>query len=367
MEEETKYIIRKINNKVLLTNKSLSKYWEGILDPNSIFSNKDHQSNLKEEKSFFGFPDNNEEPDIKIFGIPYNKGSLISESRVNLFPYYLRSVSQRLPIYIGLHGKNSSGIFDLDSNKQLLQDCFIEDLGDLYFDKEDDSDKLVQHVSNILDNILLSKSSFCAIGGDHSVSYYLVKSLLDKINKKLLIIQFDAHHDCGSNILKLDREVNHANFIRYLLEFDKIAAIIQIGVRGLRALGQMYYHPKLIQVPSTLVSPSIVKDIIYRTIENYGNTLGYISFDSDVLDPKDFPLVDFPTVGGPAFRIFLNTIQEIFNTFPQIIGADIVEGLGGGNLYQYEPILHILTYILDGINKSRNNIIKYYQEGAIIK
>ncbi|MFS1519696.1 arginase family protein [Bacillus sp. SCS-151] len=351
MKNKEKYIIRQYQSKILFTDRNVKTFWESEYEIPTI--HPDEQSHLfsPSECSYFSYP-HSHNGNIHLFGFPYNKGTQIKDSNVKKFPSSLRLSSTRIPIYMDKEGSTTSGIFDYLAEDYLMKYCLLVDHGDIKIDNSASLNDLIGITSKILNPIIGSlKTKFGVIGGDHFITYILIKSILDKLNKKIVIFQFDAHHDCGANILKTDKEPHHANFVRFLLDEEKVAGIIQIGVRGLRSLGQKIEHPKLYQIPANMMNFNLVRkalNVIYKNNETE-DLYGYISFDVDVIDPSDFPLVDFPKTGGPKLEDIIQFIHFINEEFNEIIGFDIVEGLSEGRSDQYDPVLQVLVHILNNL------------------
>lgn len=344
--KDKKYKVRYGNSKILLTNENNSLFWEleGIYHA---------ENTVKEEMNFFTSVDKaffyyplKKLGNVHLFGIPFNKGSNKSNSKVKNFAATLRKSSLRLPIYLDENNEETSGIYDYLRDKYLMKNCFLVDHGDLSI-ANGSLEEVNHQIFQVLNYIEPQIPKFCVVGGDHSITYTLVRNLTKILSKRILIIQFDAHHDCGSDILKMDKEICHSNFVRFLLQEELVAGIIQIGVRGLRSLGQYYNHPKLFQLNFSDLDK--LHSIVSELLNTGGEIIGYVSFDVDVLEPRDFPLVDFPKIEGPKLQEVINMIQEIFKIVPSIKAIDIVEGQSGGELEQYDSVLHILLYLLDGL------------------
>lgn len=351
---QTKYKIKNIDSKTLLTNEKASLFWEST-NYKSRINKKTSLNHLFSdfETPFFLYPKLNYN-NVHLFGFPYNYGSNQTNSKVQNFPKTLRQASLNLPIYMEENNQSTSGIYDYIRNTHLLKNCMLLDHGDLLL-KSKNLGEIKTTIYDILKDICINEASkFLVVGGDHSITHILVKNLIQLTQKKIIIYQFDAHHDCGSDILKLDNEIAHDNFVRFLLQEEMIAGIIQIGVRGLRALGQRYSHPKLYQIHPNEIDKlhSCISDILSKN----DNVVGYISFDTDVLDPRDFPLVDFPKVEGPTLQDIINMLCTIFKHSPPILGSDIVEGQSDGDLAQYDPILHIILYLLEGLTQTKGGL-----------
>ncbi|MFJ7666672.1 arginase family protein [Lysinibacillus sp. NPDC097195] len=343
---EKKYKVRYGNSKILLTNETNTSFWE--------FEDTYHAENTdKEERNFFTSVDKaffsyplKKFGNVHLFGFPFNKGSNKSDSKVKNFAAALRESSLRLPIYLDEYNEDTSGIYDYLRDKYLMKNCFLVDHGDLSIDN-DSLEEANHQIFQVLNYIESQKTKFCVVGGDHSITYTLVRNLTKILSKRILVIQFDAHHDCGSDILKMDKEICHSNFVRFLLKEELVTGIIQIGVRGLRSLGQYYNHPKLFQLNFSDLNK--LHSIVSELLHTGGEIIGYVSFDVDVLEPRDFPLVDFPKIEGPKLQEVIHMIQGIFKIIPFIKAVDIVEGQSGGEPEQYDSVLHILLYLLEGL------------------
>lgn len=149
---------------------------------------------------------------------------------------------------------------------------------------------------------------------------------------------------------KQKNRIEHSNFMNYLLDDEQIYKVIQIGLRGLRSIGTTYNHHKLLQITHhELFANNIWLHNINRIIENItAPVIGYITFDIDILDPTAFPYVDFPIANGLSLIQILTLLNDIFVPLNiPIIGCDLVEGTGGGNIHEYEPALQVLIKILD--------------------
>ncbi len=152
---------------------------------------------------------------------------------------------------------------------------------------------------------------------------------------------------CKNTIFEED-EINHANFVKKLLEFDSIKKIIQVGVRGIRSVSNMVFHDKLIQYRG-------IQDIhkLKKELSLYQGYKFYLSIDLDVIDPAIYPSVDFIIPNGLTVNQLRAMLKLIFKENPVLIGCDLVEGLPEKN-HQYVQIpIQILCSVLDLINQNR--------------
>ncbi|WP_112180330.1 MULTISPECIES: arginase family protein [Paraliobacillus] len=309
------------------------------------------------EDVFFNFPGTlvSNKNVVNIIGVPYSGGSNQLSSAVDAFPTMLRYLSTKTPIYPTIDGVKTSGIFDINKLQTILDDCLIRDLGNIDF-KEFSVEELESKVKSYIKNCIENKSKFSFIGGDHSITYYILKNL-QLGERNVTYIHLDAHLDCGMDPFRLDNDIHHGNFVRHLLTNNIVDQVIQLGVRGMRAIGQYYQDPRLHTIPSKYLNKESVNNLLREHIDT--NTLVYVSFDVDVLDPSDFPDVDFPSPGGPSIDTVLDII-ECFHSIPNLIGFDFVEGKGTSAVddipYHYDLLSYIYTRLLNVLSKNKFTI-----------
>lgn len=184
-----------------------------------------------------------------------------------------------------------------------------------------------------------------SIGGDHSVSYPLVRAYLEskkKQNIKVALIHFDAHTDLSTSRLGIDLCFGTwaAQIMPYLETPDHL---IQIGIRSsAKDRGhwektfkhtQIWANEVLEQGPEK-ISNQIIEQLKKLNIEEL-----YISFDIDCLDEQYAGATGTPETSGlsPFEPMFI--LQHLFENF-KITGADITEiapMVKAAHLKQIEP------------------------------
>lgn len=184
-----------------------------------------------------------------------------------------------------------------------------------------------------LTNKLIYKNSYEAyetkpktifLGGDHSISYSLIKSFFDyckKEEKEPCLIVFDAHPD----LMPAMAEPTHEEWLRKLIdEGFPPKNILLVGVRNSWKDEISFLKEKKIQQISV---NSIVEDIqnIADTITEFANSREtYVSIDVDVIDPVFAPATGYPESGGISSRDFIYLVQRI-NKIKNLRGVDLVE------------------------------------------
>jgi agmatinase len=187
-------------------------------------------------------------------------------------------------------------------------DGVLDDAGDLDLAPGMDVNNEIEVA---ITNLLNSERVPIVLGGDHSITYPIVRALR-RVHQKLSLLQFDAHPD-----LYLEFEGNrysHACPFARIMEEKLVDQLVQVGIRAMddHELNQARnFGVKMI----TMSEWKLDYDV---RLENPV----YISFDVDSLDPAFAPGVSHREPGGLSVRDVLEVIQTI--TVP-IVGADIVE------------------------------------------
>lgn len=181
------------------------------------------------------------------------------------------------------------------------------------------------------------------LGGEHSVSYGVVKALKKK-HKDVSVLQFDAHTDLideyeGSRF-------SHACVMRRILDLGVPA--VQVGIRNMNAEIQDYISKNKKHAENIHFAPGIppIEKIMKGLTKNV-----YLTFDLDALDPSIMPAVGTAEPGGLYWNETVEAIEKISKKV-NIIGADVVElcpipGFEAPNFLAaklvYKIILAILT------------------------
>lgn len=169
-----------------------------------------------------------------------------------------------------------------------------------------------------------------AIGGDHSVSYPLVKAYLKakkKQKSKIGLLHFDAHTDLIQKRLGVDLCFGSWTF-HILKELKTPAHAVQVGIRS---SGKSKSHWEKTTGVKQWWNKEIQKngiEFVTKKIIDHYKKLGveelYISFDIDALDEKFASATGTPEPDGMRPYECVTMIREIAQHF-KVTGADLVE------------------------------------------
>ncbi len=186
-----------------------------------------------------------------------------------------------------------------DTNSDLISDSGDFEITD-YFQIEE----ITRNSLNTFEKVL-------TLGGDHSITYPIIKAYREKY-PKLDILQIDAHGDLYHDFEGM--KYSHASPFARIMEAGLVNRLVQVGVRTLTP------HQKE-QAEKFGVEVHEMRTLDLSKIPTFDNPL-YISLDLDGLDPSFAPGVSHHEPGGLSTRQVIDLIQRID---VEVVGADIVE------------------------------------------
>jgi arginase len=148
------------------------------------------------------------------------------------------------------------------------------------------------------------------LGGDHSISYPVVKAFSSRY-PGLTIIHFDAHPDLYDEFE--GNRYSHACPFARIMEERLARRLVQVGIRTLNA------H---LRTQAARFGAEVIEMKRWKGALPQLEAPLYLSFDMDVLDPAFAPGISHHEPGGMSTREAISAIQSIS---ARIVGADIVE------------------------------------------
>ncbi|MBN2246163.1 MAG: agmatinase [Candidatus Aminicenantes bacterium] len=191
----------------------------------------------------------------------------------------------------------------------LETDAVVADLGDV--DVSGDYNGIFERIQDSVLSILNKNAVPLIMGGDHSITYPVVKAVAQKY-RVLDILHFDAHPDLYAELY--GDPFSHACPFARILEQGLASNLVQVGIRAGTGEHQETAKQYRVKVYS-------MRDLREIPVLEFKHPL-YISFDVDVLDPAFAPGVSHCEPGGLTTREALHILQ---NVKAEIIGMDVVE------------------------------------------
>jgi len=242
--------------------------------------------------------------DIATWGVPYDL-SVTNRPGTRFGPRAIRAASSNLA------WDGGPWPWGFDPFEQLS----MMDFGDAHIDHG--------YPSDILDSIyqqtkkLLHHCPFLiSMGGDHSVSYPLIKAHADK-HGPLALIQLDAHSDTWE---EPDKRVDHGTMFYHAIKegFIDASRSIQVGIRTMNESS----HGCTV-VDANWVHRNGVDAVIEKINEITDGAPAYLTFDIDALDPAFAPGTGTPVCGGLSTWQGQSIIRGLESV--DIRGMDLVE------------------------------------------
>ena len=227
---------------------------------------------------------------------------------------------------VGVREASSLGrVFHMGRMSGFAEKIKVADVGDVPVVPVDLM-KTYERIETFFDKGLALGKRYIAIGGDHSITLPILRSVRRAVGKPVRLIHFDAHFDTYP--AAWDCEYHHGSFARHAVEEGLVdpKGSIQIGIRGpLTAADDLDFAIKhgirVATVDDVKLNGGV--EAFIKTLPDYGDDPVYISFDVDCLDPAYAPGTGTPVPGG------LSTFetQQILRSLKikRLVGADIVE------------------------------------------
>ena len=241
--------------------------------------------------------------DVAVMGVPYDL-AVSGRSGSRLGPRAIRAASAHIA-----WGPPWPWISDPFS------DLAIVDCGDCTIDPGYPSDVPAQ-IAEAARAVLATDTALLSLGGDHFVTYPLLKAHAERYGP-LSLIQFDAHTDTWADE---EGRIDHGTMLWHATREGLVdpSRSVQIGIRTHNPEPLGFHVIDAIEVhrtgPQALASR--VKEIV-------GDAATYLTFDIDALEPASAPGTGTPVIGGLSpFQA-----QDILRGLAGIdmVGMDVVE------------------------------------------
>ncbi len=267
---------------------------------------------LRLSRAFFGIkPPETGDPDVGVLGIPYDitsshtPGSRFGPDEIRKSMDSERSHSFPLTI----------GVSPLIKETPLSKLISIEDIGDLeistrppesaFYDISDACSKLANHESKLL-----------FLGGDHFITYPIMKGLTRAAPGIWGVIYLDAHADMYESYD--GQQYSHATTLFRIID-SQLVKSENVVLFDLRAA--LPSHRERLDYPEDMSIDTIIQRIgsMCDIVDHV-----HISVDIDVLDPSIAPSVAHPESAGLDLAQVVSIMRPAFKT-KKVRSADIVE------------------------------------------
>jgi len=246
-----------------------------------------------------------------VMGVPYDEGSPFAPG-TRFGPRSIREQSIRF---------RGTGVFDSLAREPLLKDISLNgrlaDVGDADIFPGCPS-KSFESAFQLANSIMRQGARPIGIGGDHAVSYPIIKAFDENIH----VIQIDAHLD----YMPTDGDFQYSNgqVFRKVHALPSVDSLTQIGIRGLRNGPRDF-------IDAEKNNSRIVDMVQFReggaqdALDHLpDNAPCYVSIDIDAYDMTLVPGCVSAEVDGILFHEMMDILKTISRRF-NVVGFDLVE------------------------------------------
>lgn len=241
--------------------------------------------------------------DIAVSGIPFD-GAVTNRPGCRFGPRAIRAASTEL-------ASLKAFPFGFD----LFETLAVVDYGDCALDPHAPQ-TIPDAISDHARAILATDTKMLTFGGDHFVSYPLIRAHAEK-HGPVALLQFDAHSDTWEDE---GSPLNHGSMFLHAKEDNLLQVDKSIQV-GLRSYNDSDHGFEILTSP--WVHRNGVEAAIDQILNRIGDTPCYVTFDIDCLDPAFAPGTGTPVPGGLATWQALEMIRALEPL--NMVGFDLVE------------------------------------------
>ena len=246
--------------------------------------------------------------DIALLGVPMDLG-VTNRAGARLGPRAVRGVER-------------IGPWEHVLRQAPLQQCAVADIGDVPFRSRFDLALCHADIEAYLTAIADAGVVPISVGGDHSISYPILRAL--GRNRPVGMIHIDAH--CDTSGIYEGSKFHHGGPFRQAV-LDGVLdpeRTIQIGIRGgADYLWEFSADSGMTVLHAEQAAAMGMAAVAAKARQVVGEGPVYVSFDIDSVDPGFAPGTGTPEVGGLAPREVLALLRALSGI--DVIGADVVE------------------------------------------
>ena len=233
-----------------------------------------------------------EDADFVMFGIPYDATTSYKPG-TRFGPDEIRKASWGLETFSPVLKKDLIDVNVCDLYNIIIEGTQMD---------------IIERSYNASKNIMEKGKIPIMMGGEHSITYPVVKAVKDVYND-FVLIQFDAHCDLREEYL--GNEYSHASVIRRC--FDLTKDIYQFGIRsGDKEEWEFGWE-------NTNISMDLPTNEDIKEIKSLDKPV-YITIDIDVLDPAYAPGTGTPEPCGFSTKELINSLYLFKELKDNIIG-----------------------------------------------
>lgn len=207
---------------------------------------------------------------------------------------------------------------------------------------DDSAEKTIENIAAATKRIVEMGKFPIALGGEHTVTYGVIKGLIDAGIDDFGVVQIDAHADLRDAYE--GNPYSHASVMKRIVDAD--VPLFQLGIRAY--CEEEKQTRKIYNVKHLDADVLVPKNIQQFDLPDDFPDKVFFTLDIDGMDPSVFPSTGTPVPGGLGWYQTLALFQSLIKQ-RQVIGFDIMEFAPIKGFHAYEFAAALLTYKLMGI------------------
>jgi agmatinase len=259
-----------------------------------------------------------------VLPVPYEK-SVSYGAGTALGPKAILKASWQLEQWDGKSKPCDAGIYTCPTI-----DCSVE------------AEQVIENIAAATQKIIEQGGMPVVFGGEHTVTYGVLKGLKAAGVEDFGIVQIDAHADLREAYE--GDPLSHASVMKRAVDMG--IPLYQLGIRafceeemGYREQFGIHYQDADELVPNNIISIELPKAFPEKV---------FFTVDIDGLDPSVFPSTGTPVPGGLGWYQTLSLFESVAQQ-REIIGFDIMEFAPIKGFHAYDFAAAMLTYKMMGI------------------
>jgi agmatinase len=247
--------------------------------------------------------------DFAVLGVPFDEGTW-GQPGERYGPRDLRESSQEY------NHDLTEGFYYIDGDRTVLKGKRWADVGDVLIYPTvpaQTDDKITAAVKKILDK----KAFPIILGGDHSISFPVIRAL----DRDVTVVHFDAHLDTWNGE---PGNLDHASWVNRAAQLPRVKKIVQLGMRGLANDPEAVGNARKLHTSIVTSEQIHAKGVGWALAQVPASENIYISLDVDVMDPTLAPGTGTLEPDGLSFRE-LDELLKGVAVKGKLVGFDVVE------------------------------------------
>jgi agmatinase len=251
--------------------------------------------------------------DFAVLGVPFDEGTW-GQPGERYGPRDLRESSQEY------NHDLTEGFYYIDGDRTVLKGKRWADVGDVLLYPTvpaQTNDKITAAVKKIIEK----KAFPIVLGGDHSITFPVLRAVDSALGKDVTLIHFDAHLDTWNGE---PGNLDHASWVNRAAQLPHVKKIVQVGMRGLANDQEAIGNAR--QIHSSIVTSEQIhaRGVEWALAQIPASENIYISLDVDVMDPTLAPGTGTLEPDGLNFRELDELLKGVAGK-GKLVGFDVVE------------------------------------------